>query len=249
MHTDTPTIRSRVVPRWPTTREVRLVRPAERPAWLDGGPPLLGLSGLGGGIPRVRGLRRHGRGRLNGARARPGDRVEPPQQRARLKFVANNAQFLILPDIHILNLASATLAQNTWRLRADGTAVYGHPVRVAETFVDPTRFAGTSYRVGWDDLSQTHGFARQHQHDVRHGGPKHVWVRPLTPTAPGPVPHARPDGRHPDDARRQHLEWDRSRRGPRPLGRPARPVPPAGDPPPPRPASPARLGIRPGPRI
>ena len=33
MHTDTPTIRGRVVPQWATALEVRLVRPAERAAW------------------------------------------------------------------------------------------------------------------------------------------------------------------------------------------------------------------------
>ncbi len=33
MHTDTPTIRGRVVPQWATTLEVRPVRPAERAAW------------------------------------------------------------------------------------------------------------------------------------------------------------------------------------------------------------------------
>ena len=33
MHTDTPTIRGRVVPQWATALEVRWVRPAERAAW------------------------------------------------------------------------------------------------------------------------------------------------------------------------------------------------------------------------
>lgn len=70
-----------------------------------------------------------------------------PQQWARLRYIVNNARFLILPDVHIPNLASKTLALNTRRLSSNWQAVYGHAVLVAETFVDPGRFAGTSYRA------------------------------------------------------------------------------------------------------
>ncbi len=111
-----------------------------------------------------------------------------PQQGARLKFVVNHARFLILPDVHIPNLASKTLAYTTQRLRPDWEAVYGHPVLVAETFVDPTRFPGTSYRAaGWESLGLTRGFARRHRHYVAHGQPKQVWVRPLTPNGAAPL--------------------------------------------------------------
>ncbi len=40
-----------------------------------------------------------------------------PQPGARRKFVVNNARFLMLPDVHIPNLASKTLAQTAQRLR------------------------------------------------------------------------------------------------------------------------------------
>ena len=67
--------------------------------------------------------------------------------------------------IYLPNLASKTLASTTQRLHPDWEAVYGHPVLVAETFVDPTRFAGTSYRAaGWEYLGLTRGFARHHRH-------------------------------------------------------------------------------------
>ena len=105
-----------------------------------------------------------------------------PQPGARRKFVVNHARFLMLPDVPLPNLASQTLAQTTQRLRQDWTTVYGHPVLVAETFVDPTRFAGTSYRAaGWASLGLTRGFARQHRHYVAPGQPKPVGVRPLRP--------------------------------------------------------------------
>ncbi|MHB1610105.1 MAG: Druantia anti-phage system protein DruA [Sulfobacillus sp.] len=83
-----------------------------------------------------------------------------------------------------------TGAQQWARLSADWQLVYGHPVVLAETFVDPTRFAGTSCRAaGWQYLGDTQGFARQHHRYVRHGHPKGLWVRPLDPDSPA-VLHA-----------------------------------------------------------
>lgn len=57
-----------------------------------------------------------------------------------------------------------------------------HPVAVAETFVDPTRFQGTCYKVsGWIKLGQTSGFARCAGGDFyqAHKIPKDLWVREL----------------------------------------------------------------------
>src|ERR1043166_757333 len=58
----------------------------------------------------------------------------------RLSLVANNTRFLILPWVHVPNLASQILARNVRRLSADWEHAYGHPVRLAETFVDAERF-------------------------------------------------------------------------------------------------------------
>ncbi|MCL5971504.1 MAG: DUF4338 domain-containing protein, partial [Firmicutes bacterium] len=76
----------------------------------------------------------------------------PEQRRRRLRFVANNARFLILPDAHHPNLGSRVLALATRRLSADWQAIHGHPVVLAETFIDPSRFRGTVYRAAnWQD--------------------------------------------------------------------------------------------------
>ena len=198
MHTETPTIRGRVVPQWAAALEVRPVRPAERSAWraLMATHHYLGFRGfVGESLWYVASVEAEWVALVGWAAAAWMVRARDqwigwsrPQQWARLKFVVNNARFLILPDVHIPNLASKTLAQNTQRLRQDWTAVYGHPVLVAETFVDPTRFAGTSYRAaGWEHLGQTRGFARRHRHYVRHGQPKQVWVRPLAPDGATPL--------------------------------------------------------------
>ena len=108
----------------------------------------------------------------------------PAMRRRRLHLVANNTRFLILRGILISNLASAVLAANTRRLAADWRRVHGHPLWLAETFVDPSRFRGTAYRAaGWLSLGLTRGFGRSGGHYVHHGQPKVLWVRPLVPDA------------------------------------------------------------------
>jgi hypothetical protein len=102
----------------------------------------------------------------------------------RLHLVANNVRFLILPGIRIPNLASKVLARTCRRLSADWLRRYGHPVLLAETFVDPARFRGTCYRAaGWVPLGPTRGFGRTRGGYVAHGRPKLVFVRPLRPDA------------------------------------------------------------------
>jgi len=61
----------------------------------------------------------------------------------RLKLVANNSRFLILPDWHRPNLGSRTLALCERRLPSDWQERFGHPLLLVETFVDPERFHGT----------------------------------------------------------------------------------------------------------
>ncbi len=63
-------------------------------------------------------------------------------RKRRLHFVANNTRFLILPDARRPHLASQVLAANLRRLSRDWQAAYGHPLFLAETFVDVSRFPG-----------------------------------------------------------------------------------------------------------
>jgi hypothetical protein len=67
------------------------------------------------------------------------------------------------------------------RLSADWQAAWGHPVVLAETFVDPQEFQGTAYKVsGWSRLGQTAGWKRSADDFYeQHGRPKQVWVREL----------------------------------------------------------------------
>jgi hypothetical protein len=102
------------------------------------------------------------------------------QKLKRLRFVANNQRYLILPDVSIKNLASRTLALNVKRLSADWETVHGHPILVAETFVDHSRFQGTCYRAaGWIVLGRTSGYGRKRGIYYYHGETKTVLVKPL----------------------------------------------------------------------
>ncbi|WP_051318378.1 MULTISPECIES: ISAs1 family transposase [Cohnella] len=102
------------------------------------------------------------------------------QQWSRLLFIANNLRFLILPGVHIPNLASKVLSLNVKRLSADWVAVHGHPLILVETFVDHARFAGTCYiAAGWLRLGQTRGYGRNAGQYYYHGTTKTVLVYPL----------------------------------------------------------------------
>lgn len=55
----------------------------------------------------------------------------------RLKLVANNSRFLILPQWHLPNLGSRTLSLCEKRIQNDWLERFGHPLLLMETFVDP----------------------------------------------------------------------------------------------------------------
>jgi len=98
----------------------------------------------------------------------------------RLSLVANNTRFLILPWVHVPNLASQILARTVRRLCADWEQTYGHPVRLAETFVDAERFRGTCYRAAnWREVGQTGGYSRCGASYTANGQPKRVLVYEL----------------------------------------------------------------------
>jgi hypothetical protein len=70
-----------------------------------------------------------------------------PIKEQNLHKIAQNTRFLILPYIKIPHLASKLLALNIKRLRQDWPTYYGHPLYLLETFVDQSRFKGTSYQA------------------------------------------------------------------------------------------------------
>lgn len=114
----------------------------------------------------------------------------------RIGLIANNTRFLLLPGPRVPNLASKILGANLSRLSDDWQALHGTRLLLAETFVDPARFAGTCYRAAnWIEVGMSRGFAKSNTQYIEHGAPKRVLVYPLHPQAQALLCHALP---HPE---------------------------------------------------
>ena len=102
------------------------------------------------------------------------------QRAARLGLVANNSRFLILPFVHVAHLASWALGTVMRRLACDWQGKYGHPIVLAETFVDRSRFRGTCYRAAnWVHQGATTGRSRQDRYTTLKVPVKDVYLCPL----------------------------------------------------------------------
>jgi hypothetical protein len=104
------------------------------------------------------------------------------QRRARLRLVANNARFCLLTQPgQYPNLASRAMALNLARLSQDWQQTCGHPIVLAESFVDSQLFRGTACKAsGWRELGQSSGFKRVAQDFYEaHDRPKRLCVREI----------------------------------------------------------------------
>ena len=109
----------------------------------------------------------------------------PSEQFRRLRYIANNQRFLILPATRTPHLASRVLGLSLRRLSSDWVRQFNHPILLAETFVDPSRFTGTCYKAaGWTCLGETRGFGRNGGIYYAHGQKKTIWIRTLHSRAP-----------------------------------------------------------------
>ncbi len=107
------------------------------------------------------------------------------QRRRRLPLLVNNSRLLVLPDCQCPNLISRFMKLMLGRLSSDWQQNWGHPVALAETFVDPHLYQGTAYKAsGWNRLGQTAGWKRSAEDFYqKHERPKQIWVRELLPNA------------------------------------------------------------------
>jgi len=101
-------------------------------------------------------------------------------RRKNICFLAYNTRFLILPFVQVEHLASHILGCMARLLPRDWDRIYGHPVHYLETFVDPERFRGTSYRAAnWKFLGQTTGRGKDDQTNKPNRSLKEVLGYPL----------------------------------------------------------------------
>ncbi len=102
-------------------------------------------------------------------------------RRSRIRFIAYNTRFLILPWVRVEHLASHILGRMAARISDDWQKLYGHPIYFLETFVDPERFRGTCYRAAnWVLLGRTTGRGKQSNSYVPNRSIKEVLGYPLT---------------------------------------------------------------------
>jgi len=102
-------------------------------------------------------------------------------RRGKIRFIAYNTRFLILPWVRVEHLASHILGRMAARISADWQQMYGHPIYFLETFVDPERFRGTCYRAAnWVLLGRTTGRGKQSNSYVPNRSIKEVLGYPLT---------------------------------------------------------------------
>jgi len=82
----------------------------------------------------------------------------PSARKRHIHLIAYNTRFLILPWVRVPHLASHILGRMARQLSADWQHIYGHPIYLLETFVEPSRFRGTCYRAAnWIAVGQTTG--------------------------------------------------------------------------------------------
>jgi len=98
-------------------------------------------------------------------------------RRELLPHVVSNNRFLIMPGVHIKNLASHVLSQSLRLLRQDWLRIYGVEPYAVETFVDLSRNKGVCYKAAnWQYVGETRGFGKVGNAFVYHGKRKGVFV-------------------------------------------------------------------------
>ena len=96
---------------------------------------------------------------------------------SKLPHVLTNNRFLILPWVHVRNLASHILSKALTQLREDWEKQYEVIPYIVETFVDRERYLGTCYiAANWTYLGITKGYGVQGGKFVYHGNKKDIYV-------------------------------------------------------------------------
>jgi len=102
------------------------------------------------------------------------------ERESNLRLIIGNSRFLIMPDVRVKNLASHVLGLCAKQVRLDWVEQYGYAPILLETFVDSSRFKGTSYRAAnWIHIGETSGRGRQDRKHKRAAGIKDIYIYPL----------------------------------------------------------------------
>jgi hypothetical protein len=102
-------------------------------------------------------------------------------RRANLNRVVCNSRFLILPSVHVPNLASHVLSRSMGRLADDWMQRYGYRPVLAETFVDPSRYSGACYRAAnWVYVGKSAARSTGYSNGKVADGAKDIYLYPMS---------------------------------------------------------------------
>jgi hypothetical protein len=102
------------------------------------------------------------------------------QRKRHLPLVVNNARFLILPWVHVKNLASKILSIAVKQVPNDWQKQYMIKPVLMETFVETGRFAGTCYKAAnWVHVGKTKGRGKLGLSGKQSVPIKDLWLYPL----------------------------------------------------------------------
>lgn len=97
-----------------------------------------------------------------------------------LAWVINNTRFLIFQWVRVKNLASHVLGQVRRRIQENWEERWGYRPVLMETFVDPRRYHGSSYKASnWKYLGMTTGEGLVRKGKKYTTTPKMIFVKPL----------------------------------------------------------------------
>jgi SRSO17 transposase len=104
------------------------------------------------------------------------------QKKTYLDRIVSNSRFVIFPWVLVRHLASHVLSLNIRRLTRDWKQQFQQRLWLLETFVDPSRFKGTSYKAAnWKFIGHTRGYGKDGVGYVHHGSVKEVYVYVIEP--------------------------------------------------------------------
>ena len=102
------------------------------------------------------------------------------ERKRSLPHVLNNNRFLILPWVHVKNLASHIIGLSIKHLKHDWPPLYEIEPYLLETFVDRDLYKGTCYRASnWRYVGETSGYGKVGVTYQYHGNKKGVFLYPL----------------------------------------------------------------------
>lgn len=97
-----------------------------------------------------------------------------------LKYLISNNRFLILPWVHVRNLASHILSISLNQVKRDWEKTFGVKPMIVETFVDTSKYQGTCYKASnWIYVGETKGYGKIGKRFEYHGNKKSVYLYEL----------------------------------------------------------------------